>query len=154
MAHILGGLVLINGTDIWSEYGVFLMEEKKGNRENLNAIMTASKVKEHVGVDIREQNGKRYSNTLTVTNEERDVTLHFAQYASTKAEWLTKYMAFIQFLKTGNDGWLNITFTELNLTLRVFYVECGGYKALTYLWKEGVQASSYKVRFREPNPII
>ena len=154
MAHILGGLVLINGTDIWSEYGVFLMEEKKGNRENLNAIMTASKVKEHVGVDIREQNGKRYSNALTVTNEERDVTLHFAQYASTKTEWLTKYMAFIQFLKTGNDGWLNITFTELNLTLRVFYVECGGYKALTYLWKEGAQASSYKVRFREPNPII
>lgn len=154
MAHILEGLVLINGTDIWSEYGVFLMEEKKGNRENLNAIMTASKVKEHVGVDIREVNGKRYSNVLNVVNEERDVTLHFAQYAETKAGWLANYMAFIQFLKTGNNGWLNITFTELNLTLRVFYVDCSGYKALTYLYKEGVQASSYKVRFREPNPII
>ena len=39
MDKILGGLVLINGTDIWKEYGVFLTEEKKGGRENLNAIL-------------------------------------------------------------------------------------------------------------------
>ena len=25
MADILGGLVLVNGTDIWTEYGVFLV---------------------------------------------------------------------------------------------------------------------------------
>jgi hypothetical protein len=63
-------------------------------------------------------------------------------------------MDFIQFLKTGNNGWLNIEFTELSLMLRVFYVESTAYRPLTYLWKEGVQASRYKVKFREPNPII
>lgn len=152
--HILNGLVLINGTDIWQRYGVFLTEERKGGRENLTAIMTASKVKDHVGVDIREQNGKRYSQSLVVKNQERDVTLHFAQYASTKSDWLQNYMDFIQFLKTGNNGWLNIEFTELSLMLRVFYVESTAYRPLTYLWKEGVQASRYKVKFREPNPII
>ena len=152
--HILNGLVLINGTDIWQRYGVFLAEERKGGRENLTAIMTASKVKDHVGVDIREQNGKRYSQSLVVRNQERDVTLHFAQYASTKSDWLQNYMDFIQFLKTGNNGWLNIEFTELSLMLRVFYVESTAYRPLTYLWKEGVQASRYKVKFREPNPII
>lgn len=152
--HILDGQVLVNGTDIWQRYGVFLTEEKKGGRENLTAIMTASKVKDHVGVDIREQNGKRYSQSLVVRNQERDVTLHFAQYASTKSDWLQNYMDFIQFLKTGNNGWLNIEFTELSLMLRVFYVESTAYRPLTYLWKEGVQASRYKVKFREPNPII
>lgn len=152
--HILNGLVLVNGIDIWQRYGVFLTEEKKGGRENLTAIMTASKVKGHVGVNIREENGKRYSQSLTVANDERDVTLHFAQYAATKSEWLQNYLEFIQFLKSGTNGWLNITFTELNLTLRVFYVESSAYRPLTYLWKEGVQASRYKVKFREPNPII
>ena len=152
--HILDGLVLVNGIDIWQRYGVFLTEEKRGGRENLTAIMTASKLKGHVGVDIREAPGKRYSETLCVSNDERDVTLHFAQYASTKSSWLANYMAIIHFLKAGNKGWLNITFTELGLTLRVFYVESSAYRPLTYLWKEGVQASSYKVKFREPAPII
>ena len=146
MDKILGGLVLINGTDIWKEYGVFLTEEKKGGRE--------SKAKEHVGVDIREQDGKKYSRTLVPANAERDITLHFAQYARTREQWLANYMAFIRFLKTGKDGWLTITFTELGLTLKVFYLDCSAYRSLTYLWKEGVQASSYKVRFREPEPII
>lgn len=144
----------INGVDIWQRYGVFLTEEKKGGRENLTAILTPSKVKEHVGVNIRELDGKKYSQHLTVTNQERDVTLHFAQYAQTRDAWLQNYMDFIQFLKTGDNGWLSVRFTELDLTLRMFYVDSSAYRALTYLWKEGVQASRYKVRFREPAPII
>lgn len=154
MAHILKGLVYINGVDIWQRYGVFLTEEKKGGRENLTAILTPSKVKEHVGVNIRELDGKKYSQHLTVTNQERDVTLHFAQYAQTRDAWLQNYMDFVQFLKTGDNGWLSVRFTELDLTLRMFYVDSSTYRALTYLWKEGVQASRYKVRFREPAPII
>lgn len=154
MDKILGGLVLINGTDIWKEYGVFLTEEKKGGRENLNAILSPSKAKEHVGVDIREHDGRKYSRRLVPANAERDITLHFAQYARSREQWLANYMAFIRFLKTGKDGWLTITFTELGLTLKVFYLDCSTYRSLTYLWKEGVQASRYKVRFREPEPII
>lgn len=145
---------MINGTDIWKEYGVFLTEEKKGGRENLNAIMAPSKTKGHIGVDIREHDGKKYSGTLLPANAERDVTLHFAQYARTREQWLANYMAFIRFLKSGKDGWLAINFPELRLTLRVFYLDCTSYKTLTYLWKEGVQASRYKVSFREPEPII
>ena len=38
MEPIMGGLFLINGTDIWTEYGVFLTEEKRGGRDNLKAI--------------------------------------------------------------------------------------------------------------------
>lgn len=145
-------LVVINGIDIWTEFGAFLTEEKKGGRENLTAIMSASKVKSHVAVNIREENGSKYSSRLEVKNEERDVTLHFALFADTKSEWLRRYMDFITFLKTGDNGWLNVRFTELDLTLRMFFVEPSAYKPLTHLWKEGVQASRFKVKFREPAP--
>lgn len=154
MTKILEGQVLVNGIDIWKEYGVFLTEEKKGGRENLNAILTPSKAKEHVGVDIREHNGKKYSQVLSPANVERDITLHFALYAATREVWLQKYMAFIRFLKAGDKGWLTVKFRELNLSIKVFFLDCSSYRSLTYLWKEGVQASSFKVKFREPNPIL
>ena len=114
--------------------------------------MTPSKAKSHVGVNIRERDGVKYSTILDARNDERDVTLHFALFARTKDEWLRRYRDFITFLKKGKDGWLSVNLPELDLTMRMFYVNCGSYKPLTYLWKEGVQASRFKIRFREPEP--
>lgn len=149
---ILKGLVIINDKDIWTEFGAFLTEEKNGGRENQTAIMTPSKAKGHVGVNIREHDGVKYSTKLDPRNEERDVTLHFALFAKTKYEWLRNYRDFIRFLKQGDNGWLSVHLPELDLTMRMFYVDCPGYKPLTYLWKEGVQASRFKVTFKEPEP--
>ena len=149
---VLKNLVIINGVDIWTEFGAFLTEEKKNGRENITAIMTPSKVKSHVSVNIREQDGSKYSTKLEVKNEERDVTLLFALFAESRSGWLLKYRQFITFLKQGADGWLNIQFPELELTMRVFYVECSGYNPLSYLWQEGVHASRFKVKFHEPVP--
>ena len=89
MADILGGLVLVNGTDIWTEYGVFLVEDRRGGMENLSAILTPSKTKKETAVDIREEDGEKYSAVLTPRNEARDVTLHFALYNKTKAGWIS-----------------------------------------------------------------
>lgn len=154
MSTVLEGKILINGTDIWKEYGAFLVEERRGGRENLNAIMTPSKTKSHVAVNIREENGEKYSNKLVVANEARDVTLYFALFADTREEWLTRYRAFISFLKAGENGWLDITFPELDMTLHVFYQDCPGYKSLTYLWQEGKHAGRFRVKFREPQPAL
>lgn len=152
---MLANQVIINQVDIWEEYGVFLTEERKGGRENLNAILSPSKVKEHVGVDIRENNGVDYSDSLTVKNQQRDLTLHFAVAAETKQQLLNNYFNFIHFLKTGNNGWLDIKFPPLaNLTLTAFYKESTDFSALTYLWLEGKQATRFKVTFREPEPIL
>jgi len=148
----LEGFVTINGTDIWKEYGAFLTEEKKGGRENLTAIMTPAKAKGHVGVNIRENNGKKYSVKLDVKSEERDVTLHFAIFARTREEWLEKYRAFITMLKQGDGGWLTFSFPSLDMTMRMFYVSCPGYRPLTYLWNEGVHAGRFQVTFKEPEP--
>lgn len=148
----LEGLVIINGRDIWKEFGVFLTEERRGGRENLAAIMAPAKTKGHVGVNIRERDGVKYSRVLSVANEERDVTLHVALVAGTQAEWLARYRAFISFLKKGDGGWLTVALPELALSMRMFYVSSGSYKPLTYLWREGLQASRFKVTLREPEP--
>lgn len=148
----LDGLLTINGIDIWNEFGAFLTEEKAGGRENLTAIMTPSKVKSHVGVNIREHDGTKYSDKLEVKNEERDVTLHFAIFAPTVSGWLVRYRAFISFLKQGSDGWLEFSFPTLGMTMRMFYQSSSAYRPLTYLWREGVQASRFKVTFKEPEP--
>lgn len=150
----LDGLVIINGTDIWKEYGAFLTEEKKGGKENLTAIMKPSKVKGHVGVDIREHDGTKYSSKLDVRNQERDITLHFAIFAPTVAEWLDRYRRFLTLIKQGRDGWVTMRLPSLGLAMRLFYVDNTDFQPLTYLWKEGVQASRFKVRFREPEPIF
>ena len=148
----LEGLVTINGIDIWKEYGAFLTEEKRGGRENLTAIMSPAKAKSHVGVNVRERDGSRYSAKLDVRNEERDVTLHFALFAPTVAEWLERYRAFITMLKQGKDGWLTFRFRQLDMTMRMFYVSSSAYKPLSSLWEDRVQASRFKVTFKEPEP--
>ena len=154
MDAILSGKVLINGTDIWKAYGAFLVEKKRADRNNLKAIMAPSKTKSHVAVDIREQDGEKYSSVLDVRNQARDVKLMFALYADTRDEWLSQYRSFIAFLKQGDDGWLDIRFPDLDLTLHVFYKEGSDYEPLTYLWQAGKQASRFYVTFREPSPAI
>lgn len=154
MGKILSGLVLINGMDIWTEYGVFLVEDSQGSMDNLTAILTPSKAKPDTAVNIREEDGEKYSAVLNPKNEARDVTLHFALYDRTQAGWLKKYFAFINFLKKGKNGWLDISFPQLDLTLHVKYADGTKFKPLTYLWKEGVHASKFKVKFREPKPVI
>jgi hypothetical protein len=130
MEKILGGLVLVNGTDIWSTYGVFLVEDKRGGMDNLTAILTPSKTKTDTAVNIREEDGEKYSSVLTPRNEARDVTLHFALFGKTQAGWLKKYFEFINFLKKGRDGWLEISFPQLALTLRVKYTDCSKFQPL------------------------
>lgn len=152
--NILEGLITINDVDIWTKYGVFLTEKKQGGKDNLKAIIRASKVKSHVGVNIREEDGRKYPQKLSVKNEERDVTLHFALFAETQLEWWHKYRDFIQFLKNGDNGWLSVRFPELRILLRMFFVDAPEPEPLTYLWREGKQASRFKIKFREPNPIL
>ena len=114
MEKILGGLVLVNGTDIWSTYGVFLVEDKRGGMDNLTAILTPSKTKTDTAVNIREEDGEKYSSVLTPRNEARDVTLHFALFGKTQAGWLKKYFEFINFLKKGRDGWLELSLIHIS----------------------------------------
>lgn len=154
MADIRSGQVYINNMDIYSEYGAFLSEERKGGRENLKSIYTPSSTKKHVAVNFRERSGEKYAKELLVVNEARDVTLTFCIYAPTKEKWLEQYNAFIACLKRGDKGWLAFWFPSINLELKMFYQSCTSYAPLTYLWQSGVQASHFKIKFREPQPTL
>ena len=150
----MSGMVLMNDTDIWETYGVFLSEEKEGGMDNLTELLTPSKVKTDVSVNIREQHGEKYAQKLVPRNEPRDVTLCFALYADTRAQWLQRYFGFVNFLKEGNDGWIDLKLPTIDLTLRLKYTDSTKFTPLTYLWQEGVHAGRFKVRFREPVPVI
>lgn len=149
--HILSGQVLVNGTDLWNTYGVFLREERKGGHENLNALFAPAKTKGHVAVNIREQDGEDMGDTLDVKSEGRDITLHFALHSGSASEFVSRYQDFICFLKTGNSGWLTFRFPTLGLTMRMYAVEWpNGFTAISNLWVEGEQCGAFKVKFREP----
>ncbi len=152
MSNILEGQVLINGTDIWTEYGAFLCEDRRGDMNNLKELMKPSKVKEHVAVNFTDQRGRLYSDDLHAVSDERDVQLRIAIYAADKAAWMAQYRAFITLLKTGNGGWLNVAVPGLGATFRMFYVETTDFTPLTYLWKEGKHAGKFTVKLREPVP--
>lgn len=152
MSEILSGTVMVNGVDIWTEYGVFLVEDTRGGKDNLTALLTPSKLKDEVAVDFRENAGEKYSEELLPVNGARDVELNFALYAGSRKEWFRRYLKFVGFLKEGDKGWLTITFPQIELTMKVRYVESTKFTPLTYLWNEGVQAGKLKVKFREPEP--
>lgn len=151
--NILANLLTINGTDVFSKYGVFLAEEKAGDMNNFSALYMPSEAKSYTAVDFREEDGEQHSDTLQVNNEARDVTLTFALVADSRSEWLSSYEAFISLLKS---GWLLITFTQLDITLRVFYKKMSKFTAMTNLWVNGQSkyASRFQVTFREPEPFI
>lgn len=151
---LLSGLVYVNETDIYDKYGAFLSEEKQGDRANLEAILQPSSLKENVAINFREVAGEKYADELSQVNEPRDVTLRFCIKATTKALWMSQYKSFIEFLKSGDKGWLVFNFPSLDLELTMYYKSCSKFSPLTPLWIEGVHAAHFKVVFREPTPIF
>lgn len=149
---IMKGLVYVNGIDIYEDYGAFLSEEKKGGLENQKAIFKPSKTKKNVAVNFREKVGEKHSKSLSQINDARDVTLTFCIYAKTREKWLQQYQSFISYLKTGDNGWLRFRFPSIGMELKMYYQECSSFAPLSYIWQDGVQASHFKIKFREPEP--
>ncbi|GAB6977159.1 hypothetical protein [Prevotella falsenii] len=149
---ILKNQAILNGKDIWTEYHVFLREEKAGEQKNLEALLTPAKMKAHVAVDFREEDGEKYSARLLPKSEARDIKLHFAIVADNKVQFLQRYRRFVQVLKTGNDGWLVWNFPPLALEIRTFVTEFTPFDALTNLWVEEAHCGAFHAVFREPNP--
>lgn len=150
--EILEGLLFINNNDAYKSYGVFLSEEKPGKSDNYSALMKPSRAKKHTAVDFRELDGEKYPDVLTPAFEARDVELRFSMIAANKTSFIESYSEFVQMLKTGIDGWLVFYLPELDKTYRMFYKECGSWDQLTDF--NGQVVASFKVKFREPNPVF
>jgi len=148
--EILQGLLYINSIDVYIQYGAFLAEKDRGGHQNYDALFKPSKTKEQVAVDVREQNGETLPATLNVQFEARDVTLYFAIEADSAAQFLTRRAAFKEFLRAGNNGWLDIRLTEIAHTFHVYLKEFGTWEQLRF--GGGLSFARFPVTFRDPNP--
>ncbi len=85
---ILKGLLLINGVDVFVDYGAFLAEEKAGDTKNYSALLKPPSAKPHTAVSFREKDGEKLPDALLPAWEARDVTLQFAIIAADRAQFL------------------------------------------------------------------
>ena len=112
-------------------------------------------MKTNTAVDIREEVGVKYSADLKPVNQSRDITLHFLCHGDSKTDFLNSYKSFVSFIIAGktNTGWLDLKVAELDTVFKIFVLECSEYSQLTDL-DEGLVAARFKVKFREPRPVI
>lgn len=148
--EILKGLLYINNVDVYETYGAFLTEEKQGDTSNYDALMKPSEVKEQEEVSIRENDGVELPEEIIQSLKARDVSLKFAISAKDKASFLSNYMSFLEMLRKGNKGWLDVYLPELDMHFAFYYKSAENYKQLTDF--EGMVMGRFAVNFREPKP--
>lgn len=147
---ILDGLLFINDKDVYKTYGAFLSEDRAGDNTNYSALLKPASMKKYTAVDFREQDGEKLPDVLLPRIEPREFDLQFAIFGTSKADFISKYNAFVGMLRS---GWLNIRVPELNKTYKVHYVSCTVYNQLTALDADTV-AGKFTVKFREPKPVF
>lgn len=147
---VLKGLLLINDIDPFDAYGAFLAEDKPGDAKNYSSLLKPAAVKTQKEVSFREQHGVKLPAVIVQRRQARDVTLQFAILAADKAEFMMRYTSFVEMLQTGEEGWLDFYFPEMNRHFHLFYREASDYKQLTDF--EGEVAGKFTVKFREPQP--
>nr|DAJ24493.1 MAG TPA: hypothetical protein [Caudoviricetes sp.] len=148
--EILKGLLLVNGNDIYTEYGAFLSEENQGEHKNYSALFKLAKSKGQTGVNFPERNGRKYPAKIVTTLDERSVELRFSIEAYDTKDFLLKYSSFVEMLRTGDNGWLKFYFPEILKTYKFFYEDCTDWDQLTPF--QGKVYASFKVKFKEPEP--
>lgn len=151
MDDILNGLLTINGIDPYEHYGAFLAwREGEDPMANYSSLLAPPELKEQRKVEYREIDGVKLSANLMQRWKEREVTLRFAIIAKDGEEFEDRYYGFINFLKDGIDGWLDIHLSELSRTWRMYMRRVTPYEQLTP-FGENV-AALFSVVFEEPSP--
>lgn len=149
--EILNGLLTINGVDPYEEYGAFLAyREGEDPMANYSSLLTPPELKEQCKVELRERNGVKLPAKLIQRWKEREVTLTFAILADDKAQFEERYYGFLEFLRAGNDGWLEFHLTELSRTWRMYMRRVTPYEQLEGF--EDKVSALFSVVFEEPSP--
>ena len=147
---ILDGLFFINEKDVFLEYSVFLAEKSAGEHTNYDALLKPSKLKEQVSVNIRELDGEKLPLVLQNRFEARDITLTFGMYSPSRFTWIAQRKAFVEFLRTGDSGWLRLNLQELSQTFRVYVKDFPNWDQIAF--DCDLCYGQFQVTFREPNP--
>mgnify|MGYP006992275095 CR=1 FL=1 len=99
----------------------------------------------------REETGVRTPDTLTQAFDARDIMLRFAITAPDDTAFLSRYVAFVNFLKSGDNGYLTLRLADVGMEFRVYAVGFSDYSQLIP-FGNGEIAASFSVKFREPKP--
>lgn len=149
--EILKGLLAINGVDPYEEFGAFLAyREGEDPMSNYSSLLAPPELKEQRKVEFREMNGVKLPAKLVQRWKEREVTLTFAILANDKAQFEERYYGFLEFLRAGNDGWLEFHLTELSRTWRMYMRRVTPYEQLEGF--EDKVSALFSVVFEEPSP--
>ena len=149
--EMLKGQCTINGVDIYEQYGAFLAYTSGDDPlANYTALLTPPEMKEQRKVDYAEDNGVRLPSTLIQRWKEREIALQFCIVAANRTQFESRYYGFLNFLKDGASGWLNISIEQLSRTWRVYLLRVTPYKQLSSF--DGDVAATFTAVFEEPNP--
>lgn len=144
------GELFINGKDAYITFGIFLGSERKRKLDNQSALLTPPPAKKHTTVAYRERGGEEVD-VSEVRFEARDLSLRFAMLASNEQDFLSKYQAFVDVLKS---GMIDLRVSALGKTYKLYYLSCpnAGLVLKTRLRTTGRIAALWTVKFREPRP--
>lgn len=149
--EILKGLLTINGVDPYEEFGAFLAyREGEDPMANYSSLLAPPELKEQRKVEFREMNGVKLPAKLVQRWKEREVTLTFAILADDKAQFEARYYGFLEFLREGNDGWLEFHLPELSRTWQMYMRRVTPYEQLEGF--EDKVSALFSVVFEEPSP--
>lgn len=149
--EMLKGQCTINGVDIYEQYGAFLAYTSGDDPlANYTALLTPPEVKDQRKVDYAEDNGVRLPASLMQRWKEREFALQFCIIADSREQYESRYYGFLNFLKDGDDGWLNLSIKQLSRAWRIYLRRVAPYKQLTSF--EGEVCATFTAVFEEPNP--
>lgn len=129
--------IFINGVDIYKQYGAFI------DAQGISALLTPPAQKDRLQYNSRLQHGKQVDTTHNRLAD-RDLTLTLTITARDEAQFLDRYAAFCELLKSGT---LNIsTNIYSDVVYRCNYISC------TQFTQFYTQMAKFSLKLNEPNP--
>lgn len=132
------GELKINGSDVWTTYGVSMGEGF------IDAIDSINEMKQYISNDCREEHGIRVIPSSKV--KERELTLHFTIQGNNPSDFRKKKTSFINLLESGVV--LRVEIPSIEGVYKLIYLG----KGQTYKLSLNKSFCAFGARFLEPNP--
>lgn len=146
----LTGLLTINGTDVWKEYGAFLGETEDGGHVNMDALLRVPKAKDITTVDFRERVGVELPQNPDVKLSSIERTLQFWLRGTSGADRLDKYQRIMTLITSGMLAVAVKNYRTYNMVYQDMPADPS--------WYESYEGDRFyvlfSVKFLEPQPSI
>ncbi|MCD7926639.1 MAG: hypothetical protein LUI85_18955 [Bacteroides sp.] len=145
------GHMSIKGKDAWTEYGAYLCELSPTEHTCMDELHKMPKMKACTTVSFRERNGEQLPDELpSPCFEAIDRTLQFCIRADSESSRQGRYNALMSALKA---GWLTFQFKGMR-DYKMYMSEPSAPTWYGHICHTDPYVCTFKVKFREPEPII